>query len=171
MFWPFLSAHGHSHAELKTYTDTEILDISNATPGWRTERESRQLLAAALELPDEPVIVEVGAFMGRSSLLLAHACKKKHGGTLHCVDPFDCSGDDFSVPHYQALLSQSGERDLLDLYKANLKRHRLEHWVKIHQGRDYEVARQWQLPIDLLFLDADQSPKGAMQFEQLQIGT
>jgi len=149
-------------AELKMYTNAEILDISNTTPGWRTALEARQLLAIALGLSNDPVIVEIGAFMGRSSLLLAHACKKNRGGTVHCVDPFDCSGDDFSVPHYQALLRQSGERDLLALYKAKLKRHQLEHWVKIHRGKDYEVARQWSLPIDLLFLDADQSPQGAM---------
>ncbi len=39
----------------------------------------------------------------------------------------------------------------------------LDPWVRIHQGRSDEVARTWTTPIDLLFLDGDQSRKGVRE--------
>ena len=34
-------------------------------------------------------------------------------------------------------------------------------WVDVHQGGAEQVAARWSTPIDLLFLDGDQSPAGA----------
>jgi hypothetical protein len=43
------------------------------------------------------VIVEIGVYFGSASDL-AGARKIAGTGVVHCIDPFDASGDDFSAP-------------------------------------------------------------------------
>ena len=70
-------------------------------------QDARAIAEASFGLPAAPVIVEVGVFMGRCTLLLAGARKLKGSGSVHCIDPFDCSGDQFSIPYYRKELDAS----------------------------------------------------------------
>ena len=82
---------------------------------------------------------------------------------MHSVDPFDCSGDAFSTPHYGRLLSEYGATSLEDVFRIHLKRFALENVVEVHKGASAQIAADWRQPIDLLSLDADQSPQGAKE--------
>jgi hypothetical protein len=75
---------------------------------------------------------------------------------VHCIDPFDASGDAFSVPHYQAIRDQSGA-SLRQRFDSNIRGAGLSDWVMVHQGRASDVAGGWSTPIDMLFMDGDQS--------------
>jgi hypothetical protein len=83
------------------------LRISEQIPGWIPGEETAALALTALSLSGQSVIVQIGTFFGSATVLLAGARKLRGSGLVHCVDPFDCSGDDFSVPPLQTSLSRS----------------------------------------------------------------
>ncbi|MEK7687727.1 MAG: hypothetical protein AAB398_04905, partial [Pseudomonadota bacterium] len=81
-----------------------LVELSANIPGWREGEAARAVAAAAYKLAPVPTIVEVGVFMGRSTFLMAGARRLQGSGHVHCVDPFDCSGDPASIPHYVGIL-------------------------------------------------------------------
>ena len=130
-------------------------------PGWLRGEEAKTMASVVSSLPDDCVVVEIGSFLGSSSVLLAGALKLRGSGKLHCVDPFDGSGDAFSVPIYKDILAVSEGKTLRQRFDENIHAADLQDWVEVHQGRADEVAESWRHPIDLLFLDGDHSPQGA----------
>ena len=117
-------------------------------------------MRTARELPDGANIVEVGSFLGCGSILLAGARKLAGSGKLHCVDTFNGSGDPHSVPHYHAIWLALGARPFREVFDENISDAGLSDWVEVHAGYAAGVGRTWSAPIDLLFLDGDQSPGG-----------
>ena len=101
--------------------------------------------------------------MGRSTILLAGSRRLRGNGLVHSVDPFDCSGDAHSTPHYQRVLNDYGVPSLEDVLRIDLKRFALDNVVEVHKGTSAQIAADWRQPIDLLLLDADQSPQGAKE--------
>jgi len=140
---------------------TKYLQASAKIPGWLRGEEAKTMASVVSSLPDDCVVVEIGSFLGSSSVLLAGALKLRGSGKLHCVDPFDGSGDAFSVPVYKVILDANGGKPLRQCFDENIHAADLQDWVEVHQGRADEVAGSWRHPIDLLFLDGDQSPHGA----------
>jgi predicted O-methyltransferase YrrM len=138
----------------------KYLTLARRIPGWTTTREAAALMKAVHTLRENAVIVEVGSFLGKSTVALAGACKLKGDGHVHCVDPFDASGDAFSVPYYRDIARQSG-RSLRERFEQNIRSARLSERVSVHQGRAEAIGAQWTCPVDMLFLDGDQSPAGA----------
>ena len=130
-------------------------------PGWTDDQELVALARAGFVAPRGAVIVEVGTFFGRAAVVLAGARKLRGSGTVHCIDPFDASGDVFSVPHYREILAQHPERSQRDHFADTMRRAGLSNWVAVHEGTAAAVGADWNEPIDLLFLDGDQSPAGA----------
>ncbi len=60
---------------------------------------------------------------------------------------------------YQAI-GRSLSHSLHEQFDRNIRRAGLTDWVKVHQGRAAEAASGWTRPINLLFLDGDQSYAG-----------
>src|SRR6185437_12771320 len=148
----------HAMDNLRLY-----LDLSETIPSWTRGEDAEAVARASLSLGEGAVIVEVGAFRGCTTVLLAGARKLRGSGRIHAVDPFDGSGDPFSVPHYQEILKSLGGGSILEHFQGNIRRTGLSDWVEVHQGRAPEIAANWTAPIDLLLLDGDQSPLGARQ--------
>jgi predicted O-methyltransferase YrrM len=130
-------------------------------PGWRSGAESKELARLSFALDPGAVIVEIGSFLGRGAVLLAGPRKLRGSGRVHCVDPFDGSGDAFSVPHYEEIQAALGGGSLRQHFDDNIARLGLQDWIEVHPGRQEEVVANWREPIDLLLLDGDQSPAGA----------
>lgn len=129
-------------------------------PSWLGRQEALALASSCYSLPSRAVIVEVGSFLGKSAILLAGARKRRGIGRVHCIDPFDASGDAFSLPVYRAL-ADADTRSLLERFRANIHQAGLTEWVEVHEGTAASIAAGWTEPIDMLFLDGDQSPEGA----------
>lgn len=125
-------------------------------PSWTRGAEAVWLAQTSYALPANAVIVELGSFLGASALLLAGPRKLRGSGELHCVDPFDASGDPYSQTHYRAV-RDSTPVSLRERFDDNIRSARLSDWVYVHQGRSAEVAVNWSKDIDMLFMDADQS--------------
>ena len=53
-----------------------------------------------------------------------------------------------------------GSRPLRELFDDNIRNAGLSDWIEVHQGSAEEIGRDWRGPIDLLFMDGDQSPAG-----------
>jgi predicted O-methyltransferase YrrM len=139
------------------------LRLSETIPGWTRGEEARELLHISHSLSAGAILVEIGSFFGAGTILLAAPRQMLGSGLVHCVDPFDCTGDSFSVPHYQRILAEVGGGSLRDHFERNIHDVGLSPWVRIHQGRADEVVRNWTTPIDLLSLDGDQSRKGVRE--------
>ena len=139
----------------------EIATAAEGVPGWIEGEDAREVARASYELPDDPTIVELGVYMGRSTVLLAGPRALRGSGIVHSVDPFDCSGDAFSVPHYVDGLRATGLDSLELAFRRQIDRTGLDRWVEVHRGTALEVAVGWSGPVDLLLLDADQSPAEA----------
>jgi MMP 1-O-methyltransferase len=141
----------------------DYLAIAATVPGWREGEEAAAVHGASYSRPDDAVLVEVGSFLGRSTILLAGARKLRGSGKVYCVDPFDCSGDDFSVPFYAQILAEQGGGSLREQFDRNIDRAGLTDWVQVLPRRAVDAAMEWRAPVDLLLLDGDQSPKGARE--------
>jgi MMP 1-O-methyltransferase len=138
-----------------------IQEGAEQIPGWRSGAESKELARLSFALDPRAIIVEIGTFLGRGTMLLAGPRKLRGSSRVHCVDPFDGSGDAFSVPEYQQIRADLGGGPLRQHFDANMARLGLLDWIEVHQGRQEEVVAGWREPIDLLLLDGDQSPAGA----------
>ena len=138
------------------------LRLSERVPGWTRGSEALALMRRAYELPDQATIVEIGSFLGSGSILLAGARKLRRSGRVHCVDPFDASGDDFSVPHYQGILRDYGAVPQIEIFRDNLRKAGLANWYSLHPGPAQQVGLGWTIAVDMLFMDGDQSPEGVL---------
>jgi MMP 1-O-methyltransferase len=138
-----------------------IVLSSKTIHGWISGADAEEMVRLAYESPENAVIVEIGAWMGRSTTMMAAARRLRGNGKVYSIDPFDCSGDDFSVKHYVDELALTGSNSLEDVFKANLQKKGVEKWVEVLKGKGEDFARQWTKPIDLLLLDADHSEEGA----------
>jgi len=111
---------------LETLSNTllDSLKLSEKIPGWTRSDEAKALAEFAYDLPDHGALVEIGSFFGSGAVLLAGARNLRGSSRVRCFDPFDASGDAFSVPHYDQLSSAHGGRPLRDLFDA------WEPWLK-----------------------------------------
>jgi len=137
------------------------LRLSERIPGWTRGAEAMALAERAYSLPPGAIVVEIGTFFGSGAVLLAGARKLQRSGKVHCVDPFDASGDEFSVPHYQAIISAHSGLAPREQFDEHMRKSGLAAWVVAHEGTAEQIAATWNTPIDLLFIDGDQSPAGA----------
>ena len=157
-WWNKGSALGAETEEL-----SRIVATSTTVFGWREGEALTEIALVSWSLRNDATIVEIGSFMGRSSAVLAGARRMRGSGTVHCVDPFDCSGDAFSVPHYVDALKATGATSLEEVFRWNMSRLGVASWIEIHRGTARDVGTRWSSPIDLLLLDGDQSARGARQ--------
>jgi predicted O-methyltransferase YrrM len=81
---------------------------------------------------------------------------------VHCVDSFTASGDAFSVPIYTTI-AQSLDAPLRTCFDRNITRAGLTEWVRVHEMMAADAVRSWHGPIDMLYLDGDQSREGARE--------
>jgi hypothetical protein len=134
--------------------------LSEEIPGWTRGVEAEALAERVLAAPAGAVVIEIGSFYGSGSVLLAGARKVAGSGHVHCVDPFDLSGDDFSVPYYRAIASAFSGRSQRQWFDENIRKAGLTDFVTVHQIRAEDVGAEWGAPVDFIFMDGDQSPEG-----------
>lgn len=138
-----------------------LLRLSEQIPGWTRGEQAAELARVSFQQGENAVVVEIGSFMGSGTVLLAGARAARGTGRVYTVDRFDCSGDAFSVPHYRRIFDAAGGGSLRSHFEDSIRRARLSPWVEVHQGDASDIAATWVTPIDLLYLDGDQSRAGA----------
>lgn len=122
-------------------------------PGWLDRRAARLLYGLARHGPGAGAIVEIGSYLGRSTVVLARGSEAggrepvvaidPHGGALVAEDPE--SGDTF--PLFLRNLIASGVRERVEAVKATSE----------------EAAAGWDRPIRLLYVDGLHHYEAVMQ--------
>lgn len=105
-----------------------------------TKAERLLLYKLALLLPNHCNIVEIGSYLGGSSVFLGSGAKEKKG-ILYCVDTWRNEG------------MSEGPRDTYDEFIHNITPYR--KWIIPLRGWSTEKAKKFDKKIDLLFIDGD----------------
>jgi len=118
-----------------------VYPMIDKVPGFlKSPQQERWFFRAAKKAPANAVIVEIGSFKGRSTVSFGFGCKgtQKH---IYAIDLFEGDGKDYGQGEFQKVFQANVERCGLTEYVTPIKKHSLE------------VAKDWNKPIDILFID------------------
>jgi len=115
----------------------ELWQVIDTIPGWLTEEQALALRAAVRHLPPRPVVLEIGAHRGRSTLVLATA---RADVQVVTIDPFIRT---------RLLPGPKVEHEL----RANLARLGVADRVHVLATTSRRARDLWTDPIDLLWID------------------
>lgn len=110
----------------------ETVDRLAAVPGHTSDRQCRLLLYMAMNTLADGVLVEIGAFKGRSTAWLAEAARRRDR-RLVSIDPH-------LNDSYESFIRTVREFDI-------------DRVATIHRVTSHEVGRHFQQPIALLYVD------------------
>ncbi|HKY57429.1 MAG TPA: class I SAM-dependent methyltransferase [Aeromicrobium sp.] len=123
--------------------------------GFMPPEEGALLYRWALkQLPQGPAL-EVGTYAGKSAIYLGSAAAQV-GGTVFTVDHHRGSEENQAGwEHHdpETVDPEFGLMDTLGMFRKNIARAGLEDWVVAIVGASATVARWWQTPLSLLFID------------------
>jgi len=136
----------------------ELMDLARAARGFMADDEGAALFEAALRAgrsAEAPVLVEIGAWCGKSTVYLgaaAEAC----GGVLFSIDHH--RGSEENQPgwehHDEDLVDPNeGRIDTLPHWRRTISRAGLERSVIGVVGDSPTVARTWRTPLAFCFVD------------------
>ena len=131
----------------------EAWRVVEPTAGYLTKREAEFLVLAAAATPAQGAILEIGSFKGRSTVGLAHVARHYGLGAVVAVDP-----------HTSPSATDPDLRDAHSSYEdfcANLRRAGVEDMVDHHRMLSTELAKEWDRPLRLLWIDGDHTHVGA----------
>jgi MMP 1-O-methyltransferase len=142
---------------LKLGKNWRWIKLSHQIQGWLTDAEAAELfhLAKYLTPANAPVVVELGSWQGKSSVVLAGGLFGKRDANLYCIDPFgrDESAE-YQEKYYDPLLAQESQ-DVEQIFATNMRKSGVDQIVSAMKGYSFEFAGSWSAPIDLLFIDAN----------------
>jgi predicted O-methyltransferase YrrM len=144
--------------------DSDLLAAAAAATGFMPADEGRALAEAVLAAPDGPVL-EVGSYLGKSTLYLAAAARPR-GTTVVTVDHH--RGSEEHQPgwdyHDPGLVDpQVGLIDTLPGFRATIATAGAEDVVVAVVARAEQFARLWATPLALLFLDGSHTDESAQR--------
>ena len=120
------------------------------------------LYASARHVPAEQAIVEIGSFVGYSTIFLGCGSRSGHGARVHCLDAWGLPPS--STYSEEAYADKLGIRhETFHEFLQNIQRAGLTDLVVPHRAYSYRYSRSWpgDLKIGLLFIDGDHSEWGA----------
>jgi predicted O-methyltransferase YrrM len=117
-----------------------------AVPGWLDRPVARLLHGLARSGPGHGDVVEVGSYLGRSTVILARGLQARGQGRLLAVDPHQ--GQLRRDQHPDGPLP-----DTWGLFLANLATAGVAEVVQPVRATSAKAAAAWQGPVRLLFID------------------
>jgi MMP 1-O-methyltransferase len=118
-------------------------------PGFLADNEIRFLGALAACVPAKGAIVEIGSFKGKSTVMLASVAARYGRGPVVAIDPH--AGLSYLGTHVPQ------QDPTFNEFLASLKSVGVEQHVDICRALSQDVARNWNRPIRLLWIDGDHS--------------
>lgn len=145
--WDLCRARGFKYWRMSRYKEIS---------GFMMDAEAVELFQIVREIEIErPVLVEIGSWVGKSTVIIGSALGKKRQARLFCIDPFDgTGGTDRDAARYRQEMAGM-HNSLLATFKANITNAGLSARVSPVPGFSNEVVKTWSEPIDFLFIDAN----------------
>ena len=111
----------------------------------------------AVTWPGRGDVVELGAWIGLTTIYLATACRIRGEGIVHAVDTFEGTKEYDS--RYPSVAHYDG--NTWKAFNEQIERAEVDNLVQPHVGLTNEVVRQYRgRPIRFLLIDADHSYEG-----------
>jgi predicted O-methyltransferase YrrM len=123
--------------------------------GFLTEREARFLALAAACAPARGTILEIGSFKGKSTVGLASIAARYGLGKVVTVDPH--TAPSVTDPDLR------GQASSWDDFRTTVRAAGLETAVEVHHAFSRDLARGWDRPIRLLWIDGDHTYAGTKE--------
>ena len=111
--------------------------------------DSAELLYGLVRSIKPEVCVEIGSALGKSASYIGMALKENGHGMLYAIDP-----------HQPTEWNDVNAVDSLKEFTRNISALSLCAQVSIIRSYSDAAAREWRLPIDLIFIDGDHSYEG-----------
>src|SRR5271163_5093922 len=142
-----------------------LFALAEQVQGFMADDEGRALYDAALRYLDGGVGVEIGTYCGKSTLLLGAAAQQT-ASVLYTIDHHH--GSEEHQPgweyHDTSLVDEvTGLFDTLPTFRRTLDAAGLDDHVVAVVGKSPIVARGWQSPVQMLFIDGGHSETAATQ--------
>jgi|GEM_PF-2965764 len=134
--------------------------------GWLSEAEAKRLYELAAEgLPRGSIIIELGAFMGRSTAALAYGLQAGgHKSFVVSIDTWQGSRGGEAELLCQRIMREHGVSDLFALHRDNMRARGLDSLTRRIRGTTVpagsEWAHEWNVLPGLVFIDADHEYAG-----------
>jgi predicted O-methyltransferase YrrM len=125
--------------------------------GWLQNGEARFLFSAARLITPPNVIVEIGAWHGKSTVLLCRGSLAGHRAAVLSFDLFEIGGAD--ADRYRRHAGKE-RHAYLDIWRRNVARAGGLGLARPIVGCSWENADQVPAPIGLLFVDGDHTTAG-----------
>ena len=131
----------------------EMVRLGGEIAGHLTEREIRFLALLGAMPACAGEVLEIGSYKGKSTVILARSAAFAGQRRIVAVDPLDLPAetDPTEVP--------AGE--LAGIFRDNIRAHGVEANVEFHAMRSEQLARNWDRPLRLLWIDGDHTWQGA----------
>lgn len=131
----------------------EAWQKTQCVPGFLLENEAKFLGLLAACTPAQGLIVEIGSFKGRSTVMLASVAAHYQLGPVVAIDPHNFN---LSVAPASVSSASSYEEFVESLRVTGVSQH-----VEFHHALSKDVSASWNRPIRLLWIDGDHSYAGA----------
>jgi predicted O-methyltransferase YrrM len=139
---------------LRAYRDRSVLERSTSDfgvalehamriPGFTSAIELSFLYHAVLALPNDGRVVEIGSYLGRSTVVLGHAVALAGRAPVVAVDP-----------HTGDLTTDGNREDTRDQFLQNIRTAGVDEHVQLIHATSVDAAEAWTgEPVELLFVD------------------
>jgi len=137
---------------------SEALAACDNVKGWLSQPEQVLLYDLARAVPTGGVIVELGSWMGRSTIMLAAGSLAGPRAKVFAVDLFANIG--VTSAEYAPHLGDD-DPDYFAQFQTNIRKAGVDSIVSPIRGTTVDGSKEWaRSSIDLLFIDADHSFEG-----------
>jgi hypothetical protein len=131
----------------------EAWEKTRPVPGFLLENEAKFLGLLAACTPAKGLIVEIGSFKGRSTVMLASVAAHYGLGPVVAIDPHNYN---LSLPPGPTTPPSTYDDFVDSLRAAGVSQH-----VEFHHALSKDISASWNRPIRLLWIDGDHSYAGA----------
>jgi len=136
-----------------------VTSFVSQVKGFLAEEEGIRLFHLALKACSLGPCLEIGSFCGKSTVYLGTACKIK-GRTLFTIDHHRGSEEQQPGELYfdpDLLDSKTGLIDSFPYFRATIERAGLDEVVVPMVTKSHVAARDWAIPLGLVFIDGGHS--------------
>lgn len=130
----------------------ETKKLAEKIDGWLRDKEGKFLYKTAKNCSGKGVIVEIGSWKGRSTVYLAKGSKAGSNVKIYAIDPH-------ITDHEHKIYY--GSKSTFQEFKRNIEEAEIDDITEPLMKTSEEAAKNWDKPIEFLWIDGDHSYKMA----------